>query len=158
MIFFVLNLGLAFLISALIGRVSPGIFIVAFLIAFFGLWLLRPFLMPHSRYSRILPKVVFYIFYVLWALLVSSIRVAVVILSPKPKIDPGIVAVPLTLKSDGGIFVLANSVTLTPGTLSLNVSEDKKYLYVHGMFIGDVAAFRKDIAVNFECKIAEFLK
>lgn len=158
MILFIINLSGAFLAATLLGHLSAGGFVVAFLAGFLALRILRPFLAPRSHYFKVLPKATFYILYVLWSLLVSSVRVAIVILSPRPKIDPGIVAVPLTVKSDGAIFVLANSITLTPGTLSLSISEDKKTLFVHGMFIGDVADFRKDIHESFERKIEEFMK
>ena len=158
MILFILNLCIAILAAALLGHLSITGFLAGFVLGFFALWLLRPFFMPHSRYFKTLPRASYYVLYVLWSLLVSSIRVAIVILSPRPKIDPGIVAVPLTVKSDGAIFVLANSITLTPGTLSLSVYEDKKTLFVHGMFIGDVADFRKDIHESFERKIGEFMK
>lgn len=105
----------------------------------------------------ILLRAFLYTLYVLWELVVSSVRVAWVVLSPKAKMSPGIVAVPIRLKKDAAIFVLANSITLTPGTISLSVSQDKKTLFVHGMFVGDVAEFRKSIQNGFEKKIMEFI-
>jgi len=44
---------------------------------------------------------------------------------------------PLDVKSDAGIFLVTNLISLTPGTLSLDVSEDRKTLYVHAMFADD---------------------
>ena len=55
-------------------------------------------------------------------------------LSPHPKIRPGIIGVPLDAKTDGEITLLACLITLTPGTLSLDVSDDRKTLYVHSMY------------------------
>lgn len=49
----------------------------------------------------------------------------------------GIVAVPLALRSDAGIALLANMITLTPGTTSLHVSDDRRLLYVHVMNLQD---------------------
>lgn len=154
---FLLNLCLACLVAALVGVFSIDVFLSGFLLGFIALWLVRPFT-ARSAYFRTFCKALLYLFYVAWELLLSSLRVAWVIISPRPQITPGIVAVPLKLKSDGAIFLLANSITLTPGTLSLDVSADKKTLYVHGMFIQDPEDFRKEIRAGFEHKIAEFMK
>ncbi len=68
----------------------------------------------------------------------------------------GIVAVPLALRSDVGISVLANLVTLTPGTTSLHVSDDRRQLYVHVMNLsGDVVA---QIQNGFERRVKEALE
>ena len=103
-------------------------------------------------------KIFAFIFYVIWELVLSSVRVAKVVLSPGLPMRPGVIAVPVDLKSEWGIVVLANSITLTPGTLSLLVSENKKTLYVHGMFIDDPATFRREVKSMSERKISEFLK
>lgn len=52
---------------------------------------------------------------------------------------PAILAVPLDVKSPGGITLFANMVTLTPGTTSLHVSEDRRFLYVHCLDVSDTA-------------------
>ena len=54
--------------------------------------------------------------------------------------------------------MLANVITLTPGTLSLDVSEDRRTLYVHGMFVDDPEAFRREIKDGFERRIEELLR
>lgn len=61
----------------------------------------------------------------------ASVDVAIAVFSDKKKLRPAIVAVPLDLKTDMGIATLANLVSLTPGTTSLHVSEDRRTLYVH---------------------------
>lgn len=61
----------------------------------------------------------------------ASFAVAVAVLSPKERLNPAIVAVPLDLKTDFGIATLANLVSLTPGTTSMHVSDDRKTLFVH---------------------------
>lgn len=64
-------------------------------------------------------------------LAVSSITVARLALARDPQLSPAIIAVPLNLRTDAGITALANLVSLTPGTTSLHVSEDRRLLYVH---------------------------
>ena len=66
-----------------------------------------------------------------WAEIKSHADVIYRILHPKMPIKPGIVKVPTDLKTDFGITGLANSITMTPGTLSVEVDEEKSCLYVH---------------------------
>jgi len=68
---------------------------------------------------------------------------------------PGIIGVPLDVTSDGEITMLANLITLTPGTLSLDVSADKKVLYVYSMYITNREDFIKGIKNGFEKRIIE---
>ncbi|MBB4007256.1 Na+/H+ antiporter subunit E [Allorhizobium taibaishanense] len=85
----------------------------------------------------------------------SAWRVTVIVLSPGLDIKPGILAFPLTLEREAQITLLANLITLTPGTLSVDVSDDRKYLYVHALDCRDPDAIRRDIADGFERKIKE---
>jgi len=63
----------------------------------------------------------------------SSFAVAWAVMNPALKLNPAILVVPLDLKSDIHIATLANLVSLTPGTTSLHVSQDRKALYVHAL-------------------------
>jgi multicomponent Na+:H+ antiporter subunit E len=72
-----------------------------------------------------------------WELGLSVKEVTITVLQPNRPIRSAIVAIPLDLKSDEGITLLANMITLTPGTTSLHVSEDKSTLYVHVMSVSD---------------------
>lgn len=88
-------------------------------------------------------------------LALSAFRVAVQVVTPRLVLKPGIFAFPLTVKRDFEITLLANLITLTPGTLSVDVSEDRKVLYVHALDCADPAALRRDIAEGFERRIRE---
>ena len=85
----------------------------------------------------------------------SAFKVAVLVVKPKMEIKPGIFAYPLTVKGDFESALLANLITLTPGTLSVDVSEDRKTLYVHALDCSDVEGARRDIAEGFERRIRE---
>lgn len=76
----------------------------------------------------------------LWELLKSSFLVAREVLRPRLRVTPGVIALPLDARSDMEITVLANLISLTPGTLSLDVSSDRKKLYIHAMFVDDEEA------------------
>lgn len=88
-------------------------------------------------------------------LAMSAIRIAILVTRKKIDIQPGIFAYPLRVTTDFEITLLANIITLTPGTLSVDVSEDRKFLYVHGIDCSDVDAAKRDIAEGFEQKIME---
>ena len=87
----------------------------------------------------------------------SAVRVTIVVLSPdlKAALRPAIIAFPLSVKSDAEITLLANLITLTPGTLSVDVSDDRSLLYVHALTIGTREALIADIAGGFEAKVRE---
>ncbi|MBO9588243.1 Na+/H+ antiporter subunit E [Devosia sp.] len=93
----------------------------------------------------------------LYELMVSAINVALIVLRPdlKSALKPAIVAVPLTVKSDAEITLLANMITLTPGTLSVDVAEDRSVLYVHVLTMESDTALIAGIANGFEARIKE---
>ena len=67
------------------------------------------------------------------------------------KINPGIVKVSPDLKTDLGITMLANSITLTPGTLSVDIDEDKNDLYIHWINVKDEALKKKPVDCKYVC-------
>lgn len=90
-------------------------------------------------------------------LMMSAIRVALLVMRPgmMSALSPGIVAFPLRLTRDAEITLLANLITLTPGTLSVDVSEDRRHLYVHALRVPDREMLIREIADGFEQKIIE---
>lgn len=88
-------------------------------------------------------------------LLLSAFRVARLVLSPRMDIKPGIFVYPLKVDRDFEITLLANLITLTPGTLSVDVSDDRRTLFVHGMDCSDPEQARRDISEGFERRILE---
>ncbi len=86
-------------------------------------------------------------------LLKSSVAVARAAFAREPRTASAIIAMPIRLRSDFGIAVLANLVTLTPGTCSLHVSEDRRTLFVHSLDADDPDAIIADIRSTFEERI-----
>lgn len=80
------------------------------------------------------------------------------VISPKLDIQPGIVAVPLDVKKDVEIMLLANLITVTPGSLSLDISYDRSVIYIHVMHVTDVEAYRREIKQGFEKRIGELFQ
>jgi multicomponent Na+:H+ antiporter subunit E len=90
-------------------------------------------------------------------LLLSALRVALLVCRPDmhKRLNPAIVHYELTTDRDVEIALLANLITLTPGTLSIDVTPDKRFLVIHVLEMGDAAAFRRDIAEGFERRVME---
>jgi len=152
---FLVNLVLAVAWCFLTGQFDPLNLAVGFGV---GLGMLLP-LRGDRRVRRYLhkgPRVVHWMGYLLWELVVANLKVArVVLFTPRHRLRPGIVAVPIDLQTDAQITVFANLITLTPGTLSLDVSSDRRTLYVHVVEVGDPDVFRRDTKAGFERLVHE---
>jgi multicomponent Na+:H+ antiporter subunit E len=98
--------------------------------------------------------------FLLWELLLANLRVAYDVLTPGYHMRPGVVAIPLDARTDAEITLLANLITLTPGTLSLDVSSDRRVLYIHVMYIDndDLDEVRRKIKSGFERRVLEVLR
>jgi len=86
-----------------------------------------------ARNVRALPYSTLYVAVFLKELLTANVDVAYRVLAPGLKIDPDVVVVPLRVQTDAAITTIANSITLTPGTLTMDYDEETNALYVHGI-------------------------
>jgi len=128
-------------------------------IAMAALWLVRDNL-QQSRLLVKLRRALSLLLLFLRELMMSAIKVALLVIRPDmhAQLSPGLIKFPLRAQSDAEIAVLANLITLTPGTLSVDVSDDRKTLYIHALTIGDREALIADIAQGFERKVMEVFK
>jgi multisubunit Na+/H+ antiporter MnhE subunit len=78
----------------------------------------------------------FIVFY-LAELVKANFYIAYIILSPKMKTQPGFIEFPLKIKSPAGLLLFSNLISMTPGSLSAEISEDKKTLLIHALMIND---------------------
>jgi multicomponent Na+:H+ antiporter subunit E len=153
---FALNAVLAAIWAAVQGTIDLANVVTGFVFAYLVLWLIRP-AFGETRYFSRGPAAACFILFFMKELVISNVRVAWTVLGPGTR-RPGVVAVPLDLEDDVAITLLANVVTLTPGTLSLDVSPDRRTLFVHGMFVDDPEDFRREIKDGFERRIGELLR
>ena len=128
-----------------------GIFVALIVSLLTGdLFIQRPSLLGHPK------RYVYFIFYYLplflWEIIKANIDVAYRVLHPKLPINPGIVKVKTELKSDTALTFLANSITLTPGTLTVDIDKDNGFLYIHWIDVKtkDTQAATEKIAKRFE--------
>lgn len=91
-------------------------------------------------------------------LILSNIAIVKLVYKRKPEFEPGIFSYPIDVKKDWEITLLANLITLTPGTLSVAVSDDQKEIFVHAMDIDDIQTSIDDIKHTFEKAIMEVTK
>lgn len=133
---FLLNLLLALFWAVVSGSFTPGGLLTGFLIGYVILLVARPVFGRRAYYQQFWRALAFVAFF-LKALVASSLRVAKDVLTPNLTAVPGVVAYPLSLRTEPAITVLACTISLTPGTLSLDVSDDRSTLYVHSMYDGD---------------------
>jgi multicomponent Na+:H+ antiporter subunit E len=102
-----------------------------------------------------------FLIYLIKELVISNVTMAWLVIQPKPKVDPGIIAIPLRASSDLEITTLAISVALTPGTLVIDLGKDKEgrgVLYVHAINVRDPDEFRASIQNGFERMILNITK
>ena len=93
---------------------------------------------PVARSVRVLPYALLYLGAFVRELLVANLSVARVVVSPSLPIDPAVVEVPLRVESDAAVTTIANSITLTPGTLTMDYDADANSLYVHSLSGTDI--------------------
>lgn len=105
-----------------------------FVLGYFVLWFLKRKDKKEKYFKRV-PSFASFMFLFGKEVIKGSIRIGYEIISPKHYMNPGIIAIPLTAKTEMEITLLANSITLTPGTTSLALSDDRKVLYVYTVFL-----------------------
>lgn len=128
---------------------------LAFLFVFILLWLSTWFY--RRDYFRKLPKGVNFAIFFVKELLVANVKIAFDILTPHYYMNPTVIAYPLRVRTNFEIMVLANMITLTPGTLSIDVSKDRRILYVHALYVkdNDIEKLKHQIRDGFERRLLE---
>ena len=154
---FLWNISLAFIWAAVTGRFNLSNVVVGMLVGYGVLFVAQPLMGPSNYFRRIHHALGFAGFYI-WQLIISNLRVAYDVLTPRARARPGVLAIPLNAKSDEEITLLANLITLTPGSVSLDVSSDRRFLYLHAMYIDDVDQYRESIKKSFEQRVLEVLR
>ncbi|OUR67558.1 Na+/H+ antiporter subunit E [Marinomonas sp. 42_23_T18] len=96
-----------------------------------------------------------YLFLVLRDILSANFTVALLVIGPVKKLNPGFIAVPLDITSELGITLLASTVSLTPGTVSADISEDQKWLYIHALHLESSEALIAEIKSRYEAPLKE---
>jgi multicomponent Na+:H+ antiporter subunit E len=155
---FAANLLLALAWAALSGEATLSALASGFGLGFLMLWLLQPMVGGDRSYFLRVVYGVRLVLLFFWELVVSSLHVAWDVLTPMHRARPALVEVPLDLRSDLGVLLLTNLISLTPGTLSVDVSGDRRRLLVHAMFAEDPDRLRREIKGGMERWVREALE
>jgi multicomponent K+:H+ antiporter subunit E len=125
------------------------------LVLAWGLPLLTREFRPTGPPVRRLDRLLVFVALVHWDILVANVTVARLILGPRNRLRPAFVELPLDLDSEFAITVLANTISLTPGTVSADVSADRRHLLVHVLDVDDEQALIRHIKQRYERPLRE---
>lgn len=151
------NLALALAWVAVTGDLSGGNLILGFGLGFLVLFFTTPILGAPTYVRKVLQVLNLALFFV-WELILANLRVAYEVLTPGYQLRPGVIAIPLDARTDAEIMLLTTLVTLTPGSFSLDISSDRRELYLHVMYIDDPDQVRRQIKDGFERRVLEVLR
>lgn len=156
MTLFLLNIILALIWMFVHGQFTFGTFVIGVLLGYLIIALVSPAI-DNENYVRRVLKTIYLIGFFIKELFISSLQVARDVIKPGAfTMQSGVIALPLESKSDLEITLLANMISLTPGTLSLDVSDDRTKLYIHAMYVDQgVDAVKNDIKNGMERNILE---
>lgn len=154
---FAWNILLALIWIAVSGDFSGSGLLSGFVLGYIILGITLREVPAFAAYVRRVPKIILFVGYFLRELFKSNLRVAWDVVTPTHYMKPGVIAVPLDAKTDGEIALVANLISLTPGTLTLDVSSDRRVLYIHVMYLDDLEQVRADIK-RFEARVLDLLR
>ncbi|HWV56243.1 MAG TPA: Na+/H+ antiporter subunit E [Longimicrobiales bacterium] len=154
---FLWNLFLAAVWMASTGRFTLADAAFGFLIGFAVLWFSQRFVGRSAYVAKVVAIAAFALFF-LRELIEANVRVAYDVITHSHHMRPGVVAVPLDATTDTEIALIGSLLSLTPGTLTVDVSPDRGHLYIHAMYIDDPDAVRARVKGGFERRVLELLR
>ncbi len=149
-----LHTGILLLVWLLLNDFSAGHIVLGFIVATIIPWLAAPLSDPHARVKKPL-RAVRYVLMVLGDIVVSNFEVARRILGSNRSLQPGLIALPLDLQGPFPLAVLASTISLTPGTVSVDFSEDMQWLYIHALHIDSEQDMINRIKTRYEAPLKE---
>lgn len=152
-----LNLVLAMIWAIGTSQLTLMTLTIGFVLGFLVLYFLQP-LIATGSYVRKVGRAVRLALVSLGMISKANVRVAFDVVTPHPRLRPGIIAIPLNARRDDEIAILANVVTLTPGTLALEIAGDRSCLFVHTLHLDDREAFERSIKQGLERQILELME
>lgn len=149
---------LALVWSALQGEFSLSNLVVGYLLGYAVLvGLGRGGVLPSSLGRRVKDFFGLTVFF-LWELVLANVRVALDVVRPRQTIRPAVIALPLDVTSDGEILLLSALINITPGSVTVDISDDRRTLYVHVMHMETVEAARREIKDGFERRVLQLFR
>ncbi|EGN76010.1 multisubunit Na+/H+ antiporter, MnhE subunit [Idiomarina sp. A28L] len=157
MIGFMWNLLLAVTWVVLTGDVGGMNLLFGLFVGYLVLGVMQRQIPSLRGYTRRLPRLLKFVAFFAKELVVANLTVAFDIITPVWHMKPGVIAMPLEAKTELEITMVANLISLTPGTLSLDVSDDRRVLFIHAMFLDNEQELR-DSLKDMERRVLEILR
>ncbi|MFC3853735.1 Na+/H+ antiporter subunit E [Salinispirillum marinum] len=157
MIAFFFNILLALAWIALSGSFTAWNFVFGFTLGYAAIALMQGQVKILGGYSKRIPRFILFLCFFVKELISANLKVAFDIVTPPLYMQPGVIAFPLEAKTDLEITMVANFISLTPGTLSLDVSNDRRVLYIHAMFAQDEKSLREELR-EIERRILDIMR
>ncbi len=154
---FMWNLLLALIWVVLTGDLSGLNLFAGMVVGYIVLGLMQRQIPMLRGYTSRLPRLIRFIFFFFRELIMANMRVAFDIVTPVWHMKPGVIAFPLEARTEMEITMVANIISLTPGTLSLDVSDDRRVLFIHAMFLDNEQSVRDDLR-EMERRVLEILR
>ena len=151
---FLANIAIACLWVFLNGSYTMPTFVAGYLMGMLLLYLFGRS-SEHTFYMARLWRVIKLLFIFLREMVIACFQVFVLVIAGTKKINPGIIEYQTELETPLQVTLLANMITLTPGTITMEISEDNKLLFIHVLKLDNADAIRDGIRRNFEEHIKE---
>jgi len=119
--------------------------------------LVKDFLFEVPRLRRPL-RLLGYLGRVLADIVVANLHVAKLVLGPKSRLRPAFIEIPMALENEFLLTVLTSIVSLTPGTVSASLSQDRRTLLVHALDAADPAALAEQVKRRYEAPLLEIFE
>ncbi len=152
-----MNLLLSFIWVALTGQMFYTNFLFGFVVGYFILWIMNRSQQDRRYFTRI-PKAIYFALYFIYEMIRANIQVAFDVVTPKYFFTPGIISYKMNAKTGLEINLLSTVISLTPGTMILDISDDNTTLYIHVMYLKDKEIFIEQVRNGFERKLLELLR
>ncbi len=152
-----LNTLLALVWALVTGNFQPGNLLLGFLLGYFVLFASRRVVGNSTYFGKVLAGLSF-LAYFLKELLVANVRVASDVLQPHHRLAPRVIGVPLDAHTHAEVTVLANLIALTPGTIVLDVSTDRRVIYIHALHAADPDKVRRELKDGLERRLLAVMR
>jgi multicomponent K+:H+ antiporter subunit E len=145
------------LVWQLLTEFSVGHMVLGAILAIAITWLVAPLSDPHPAIKKPL-RAIKYVGMVLIDIVVSNFVVAKQVLQSNKRLKPGFIALPLDMEEPFPLAVLASTISLTPGTVSADFSDDMNFLYIHVLHLDDEKALIAQLKNRYETPLKEIFE
>ncbi len=137
----------------LVNDLKVGSAVLALILAIVIPWLTAPY-WPDRISITSIPALIGYLFIVIWDVIVANIQVArIVLFMPADRIQSAWIVIPIDLTSPEAVSILSATITLTPGTVTADISDCGHVLLIHSLHAPDPGAVRDEIKARYETRL-----